>query len=121
MPNRLERLFGRSLWLGRSIVASALSCWVGLIGWSALSPGGAIPPLKSNPEAIRVLTWNILHGTESGMPWKRYGWTIRKKAIETALAGTKPDILCVQEALEEQGRFLAAILPGHRSRRCGPG
>jgi hypothetical protein len=33
----------------------------------------------------------------------------RKKAIEMALAGTNPDILCVQEALEEQGRFLARI------------
>ena len=53
------------------------------------------------------------------MPWKRYGWPIRKKAIEIALAGTKPDILCVQEALEEQVMFLAAILPGHR--RVGVG
>jgi endonuclease/exonuclease/phosphatase family metal-dependent hydrolase len=118
-PTRLEMAFGRSFWLGRSIVAGALTCWIALIGWSAFSPGGAIPPVKSNPEAIRVLTWNILHGTESGMPWTRYGWPIRKKAIEAALAGTKPDILCVQEALEGQGTFLAALLPGHR--RVGVG
>ena len=118
-PTRLERTFGRSLWLGRSVVAGALACWLGLIGWSAISPGGAIPPAKSNPDAIRVLTWNILHGTASGMPWTRFGWPIRKKAIEMALAGTKPDILCVQEALEEQALFVAALLPGFR--RVGVG
>jgi endonuclease/exonuclease/phosphatase family metal-dependent hydrolase len=118
-PTRLERIFGRSLWLGRSIVAGALAGWLGLIGWSATSPGGAIPPAKSNPVAIRVLTWNILHGTEQGMPWTRYGWPIRKKAIEATLSAVKPDILCVQEALEEQVRFLAEILPGHR--RIGVG
>ena len=53
------------------------------------------------------------------MPWTRNGWPIRKKAIATVLAGTKPDILCVQEALEEQGKYLADLLPGHR--RVGVG
>jgi endonuclease/exonuclease/phosphatase family metal-dependent hydrolase len=118
-PTRLERIFGRSLWLGRSVLAGALACWLGLIGLSAMSPGGALPLAKSNPVAIRVLTWNILHGTERGMPWTRYGWPIRKKAIEATLSAVKPDILCVQEALEEQVRFLAKILPGHR--RVGVG
>jgi endonuclease/exonuclease/phosphatase family metal-dependent hydrolase len=118
-PTRLERIFGRSLWLERSFLAGALACWLGLSAWSAISPGGAIPPAKSNPDAIRVLTWNILHGTESGMPWTQFGWPIRKKAIEMALAGTKPDILCVQETLAAQGAFLAEIMPGHR--RVGVG
>jgi endonuclease/exonuclease/phosphatase family metal-dependent hydrolase len=118
-PTRLEGIFGRSLWLGRSVLAGALACWLGLIAWSAMSPGGAIPPAKSNSVAIRVLTWNILHGTERGMRWTQYGWPVRQKAIETALAGTKPDILCVQEALDEQVRYLAELLPTHR--RVGVG
>ncbi len=118
-PTRLERILGRSLWLGRSVLAGALAGWLGLIGWSAMSPGGAIPPAKLNPRAIRVLTWNILHGTERGMPWTRYGWPIRKKAIAMALAGTKPDILCVQEALDDQVMYLAGRLPEHR--RVGVG
>ena len=118
-PTRLERILGRSLWLGWSVLAGALAGWLGLIGWSAMSPGGAIPPAKSNPRAIRVLTWNILHGTERGMPWTRYGWPIRKKAIAMALAGTRPDILCVQEALDDQVMYLAGRLPEHR--RVGVG
>ena len=114
-----ERLFGRSLSLGRRVLAAALACWLGLILWSAISPGGATPPAKSNPEAIRVLTWNILHGTDRGMPWTCFGWPTRKKAIATVLAAAKPDILCVQEALEEQGKYLADLLPGHK--RVGVG
>ena len=55
----------------------------------------------------------------SACPGHDYGWPIRKKAIATVLAGTKPDILCVQEALEEQGKYLAELLPGHR--RVGVG
>ena len=47
------------------------------------------------------------------------GWPVRKQALETALAGCKPDILCVQEALEEQLEFLARALPGHQ--RVGVG
>jgi endonuclease/exonuclease/phosphatase family metal-dependent hydrolase len=113
-PSRLERILSRTGWMGWSALAGALVCWLGLIVWSAVSRGGAIPPARSNPMAIRVLTWNILHGTERGRPWTQYGWPERKKAIETALSAVKPDILCVQEALEEQGKFLAEILPGHR-------
>ena len=47
-----ERMFGRSLRLGWRVVGAGLACWLGLILWSAISPGGAIPPAKSNPEAI---------------------------------------------------------------------
>jgi hypothetical protein len=81
-PTRLERILARTGWMGWSVLAGALVCWLGLIVWSAVCPGGAIPPPKSNPVAIRILTWNILHGTERGMPWTRYGWPIRKKAME---------------------------------------
>jgi endonuclease/exonuclease/phosphatase family metal-dependent hydrolase len=112
-PTRLERIFGGSLWLGRSILIGVLTCSLGLVMWSALSRGGAIPPAQADPASIRVLTWNILHGSERGLPWSRYDWAIRKNALKTAIAGAKPDILCVQEALEEQLEFLAAVLPGH--------
>ena len=118
-PLRLERILGRSLWLGKSVLAGALGCWLGLIGWSAISSGGPLPAANANPAAIRVLTWNILHGTERGMPWTRFGWPVRKNALKTALAAARPDILCVQEALEEQLEFLAGVLPGHE--RVGVG
>jgi endonuclease/exonuclease/phosphatase family metal-dependent hydrolase len=95
------------------MLAGILTCSLGLIVWSAFSRGGAIPPAKLEPTSIRVLTWNILHGTERGIPWSRYDWAIRKNALKTALTGTKPDILCAQEGLEEQLRFLTRILPGH--------
>ena len=54
-----------------------------------------------------------------GAPWKRHGWPVRRKALEAALAGTKPDILCVQEALHDQLASLAIMLPGHH--RVGVG
>jgi len=118
-PTWLERVLGHSLWLGRSVLAGTLTCSLGLIVWSALSSAGAMPPAKSDPANVRVLTWNILHGTEHGMPWSRYGWAVRKRPVETALAATKPDILCVQEALEGHLQFLAGVLPVHR--RVGVG
>jgi endonuclease/exonuclease/phosphatase family metal-dependent hydrolase len=118
-PLRLERIMGRSLWLGKSVLAGALGCWLGLIGWSAISSGGSLPAANANPAAIRVLTWNILHGTDRGMPWTRFGWPVRKNALKSALAAVRPDILCVQEALEEQLEFLAGVLQGHE--RIGVG
>jgi endonuclease/exonuclease/phosphatase family metal-dependent hydrolase len=62
---------------------------------------------------LRVVTWNILHGTEVGVPWNQFGWPIRKRALETALSATAPEILCVQEALHEQVTALANLLAGH--------
>jgi len=114
-PPRPSKWFlGRPHVLSGRVLAGALACWLGLIAWSGFAPGGVIPPAKSKPEAIRVVTWNILVGTERGAPWKRHGWPVRSKALEAALAGTEPDILCVQEALLEQLTTLAALLPDHR-------
>jgi endonuclease/exonuclease/phosphatase family metal-dependent hydrolase len=115
----VERIFGRSIWLVQSVFWGALACWLGLIVWSAACPGGEIPPPKSNPLAIRILTWNILYGADHGMPWKQHGWPLRKKAMAPVLAGTKPDILCVQEALDDQAKYLAELMPTHR--RIGVG
>src|SRR5262249_34975801 len=96
------RLFGRPPRPGKIVLGGALSCWLGLIAWSSLSSGGAMPPPKSNSDTIRVVTWNILHGTEHGAPWTRFDWTVRKEALRSTLEGARPDILCVQEALFEQ-------------------
>ncbi len=68
---------------------------------------------KANPTAIRVLTWNILHGSERGVPWTRFGWPVRKNALKSTLAAVRPDVLCVQEALEEQVELIAGVLPEH--------
>ena len=88
--------------LSANVFIAALACWLGLIVWSSLSAGGAMPPGKSDSRMIRIVTWNILHGTEHGAPWNRCGWPVRKAALERALRETAPDILCVQEALNEQ-------------------
>ncbi len=118
-PSRIERILGRSLRPARIVLGGALTCSLGLVTWSSLAPAGGIPPPKSDPGAIRVLTWNILVGKDGGMWWRRRGWPVRKAALRTALADAKPDIFCVQEALDEQLRFLDEVLPGHR--RVGAG
>jgi endonuclease/exonuclease/phosphatase family metal-dependent hydrolase len=99
--------------------AAALACWLGLLGWSKLAKGGPAPAAKQDSAAIRVLTWNIHCGQEDGPPWKRFDWSERKHALETALHDAGPDILCVQEGLAEQLGFLDGALPGHR--RAGVG
>jgi endonuclease/exonuclease/phosphatase family metal-dependent hydrolase len=115
----IESMGVRSLRPARIALGGALVCSLVLVAWSACAPAGSMPPAKSDPAAIRVVTWNILVGTEHGMWWRRHGWPVRKSALKTALAGAQPDILCVQEALDEQLRFLDQVLPGHR--RVGAG
>ena len=101
------------------VLVGELAVWSGLIAWSALSPGGPMPPPKADPAAIRLLSWNILYGVEGGPPWIRRGWPVRKWALRAALRAAGPDILCVQEALDGQVKFLEAELPRHR--RVGVG
>jgi endonuclease/exonuclease/phosphatase family metal-dependent hydrolase len=119
VPRRFERLFGRSYWLIRGVLGGALVCSLLLVGYSAAAPGGAIPAAPSVPQSIRVVTWNILVGSDDGPFWRRHGWPIRKNALKSALDGCRPDILCVQEARAEQLGFLAQALPGHE--RVGVG
>jgi endonuclease/exonuclease/phosphatase family metal-dependent hydrolase len=92
----------RYLRIAAKTLIGTLTCWLGLIAWSSLSSGGSSPPVKPNSLMIRVVTWNILHGTNRGAPWNRFGWPVRKGALRSALRDIMPDILCVQEALEEQ-------------------
>ncbi|HZW31845.1 MAG TPA: endonuclease/exonuclease/phosphatase family protein, partial [Isosphaeraceae bacterium] len=103
----------------RTALISVLACWLGLIAWSSWSPGGVLPAPKTDPDVIRVVTWNILHGTERGLPWDRFGWPVRKAALGTTLEAMRPDLLCVQEALPGQVMAVASMLPGHR--RVGVG
>jgi endonuclease/exonuclease/phosphatase family metal-dependent hydrolase len=103
----------RPLRTGKRVLIGGLACWLGLIAWTGLSAGGVMPSTKSDPKAIRVVTWNILHGRDHGSPWTRYGWSARKTALESAVTATEPDIFCVQEALAEQVDSIAAMLPHH--------
>jgi endonuclease/exonuclease/phosphatase family metal-dependent hydrolase len=105
--------------LTRACLAAGLVAWLALIAWSAFSPGGDLPPPKSEPAAIRVLTWNILVGADGGAPWSRHGWPVRKVALRDALRSIVPDILCVQEALDAQVKFLEAELPRHSREGMG--
>jgi endonuclease/exonuclease/phosphatase family metal-dependent hydrolase len=90
-----------------------LTCWLGLIGWSKVARGGPMPPPKTNPADVRVVTWNVHCGQEGGPLWKRFNWSGRKHPFQVALQGANPDILCVQEAMPEQVAFLEGVLPAH--------
>jgi endonuclease/exonuclease/phosphatase family metal-dependent hydrolase len=111
--------FRRILGLGRKLMIGLLVCWLGLIVWLTLCPGGPSPPPKADPALIRVLTWNIHCGQDEGPPWKRFDWRARKQPLRIAVGEAGPDILNVQEATPEQVAFLEAALPGHR--RVGEG
>jgi endonuclease/exonuclease/phosphatase family metal-dependent hydrolase len=103
----------------RALLVAALTAWLALITWSAFSPGGLMPPPKADPAAIRVLSWNILLGTDDGPLWGRHDWPVRKPALRETLQATGPDILCVQEALDGQVRLLEAELPRHSREGVG--
>jgi endonuclease/exonuclease/phosphatase family metal-dependent hydrolase len=118
-PRPLSALLDRLVRQSRSPLIGALSCWLGLIAASSLAPGGALPPPKSSSDTIRVVTWNILHGREGGAPWNRFGWSVRKHAFRSSLEATRPDILCVQEAVAEQVESVAHMLPGYRHAGVG--
>jgi endonuclease/exonuclease/phosphatase family metal-dependent hydrolase len=104
---------------GRVLVMVFLAVWLGLLGWERLCPGGEPPPPKESPAAIRVLTWNLHCGQESGPVWARFDWAARKQPLQTAVRQAAPDVLCVQEAVAEQVAFLEQALPEHR--RVGVG
>jgi endonuclease/exonuclease/phosphatase family metal-dependent hydrolase len=115
---------GRTRWLrrlrgaARALVAVLLAAWLGLIAWSELIPGGPMPP-RPEPGAVRVLTWNILHGSDDGPFWQQQSWPRRKLALAGILREAQPDILGVQEARPEQVSFLEKTLAGYQ--RVGVG
>lgn len=73
----------------------------------AEAPGAA----PAGPQGLRVLTWNIQYGRDRGADPN--GWPQRKAALAALLKETKPQVLCVQEALAEQLDFLKEKLSGH--------
>jgi endonuclease/exonuclease/phosphatase family metal-dependent hydrolase len=99
--------------LERRGCAGMLAGWLGLIAWASLAPGGALPAPKADAASIRVVTWNILLGKDTGPPWSRHDWPVRKQALRSTLRTAAPDILCVQEALPGQVAFLETMLPHH--------
>jgi endonuclease/exonuclease/phosphatase family metal-dependent hydrolase len=113
LPSARQKWSRRVRVVGRWVFAGVLACWLGLIAWSGLCPGGPRPAPKADPALIRVLTWNIHCGQEHGPPWQRFDWPTRKHALQAALEQAAPDILCVQEATGEQVAFLEKALPGH--------
>jgi endonuclease/exonuclease/phosphatase family metal-dependent hydrolase len=103
----------RILGHARKPLAAVLVGWLGLIGWSQLSPGGPPPEPKTDPASIRVVTWNIHCGGTEGPVWERFNWSERRHALHTALVQCAPDVLCVQEARHEQVVFIGQALPAH--------
>jgi endonuclease/exonuclease/phosphatase family metal-dependent hydrolase len=118
-PTGRQRWFRRIVGSTRIVLIGALTCWLGLIVWSATAPGGPDPPAKTGQEVIRVVTWNIHCGQDEGGPLQQFDWPARKHALGAAVDQVQPDILCVQEARPGQVAFLEETLPGHR--RVGVG
>jgi endonuclease/exonuclease/phosphatase family metal-dependent hydrolase len=112
-PSGRLRWFRRILGLARLLFIIVLTCWLGLIMWSAFCPGGPDPPRKTETSLIRVVTWNLHCGQDDGPPWKQFNWPVRKHALREALDNVQPDILCVQEATPDQVSFIEEALPGH--------
>src|SRR5262249_50119550 len=100
------RWLGRGLAVTRMLLLVVLGCWLGLILWMQLAPGGPAPPAKTDRTAIRVVTWNVHCGQSDGPPWKQFDWPNRQHSLQKAVTETSPDILCVQEATTEQVAFL---------------
>jgi endonuclease/exonuclease/phosphatase family metal-dependent hydrolase len=117
-PTGRTRWWRRLCGAARALSAVMLAVWLGLIAWSELTPGGPMPP-GPEPGAVRVLTWNILHGSDDGLPWQQQNWPSRKHALAAVLREARPDILCVQEARPEQVAFLEKTLAGYK--RVGVG
>ena len=64
----------------RRLLGGVLGCWLGLLGWAQLCGSGIAPATKSDPEFIRIVTWNIHCGQDAGPPWQRFDWPARKQA-----------------------------------------
>jgi endonuclease/exonuclease/phosphatase family metal-dependent hydrolase len=113
----MEPLSPRRRWLrrvrvgGRLLVALLLACWLGLILWEPFSSGGKPPPAPEGE--VRVVTWNLHCGQSEGPVWLHFDWLRRRDALRPALAAAAPDLLCVQEAVQEQVQFLEEVLPHH--------
>ncbi len=112
-PTGRTRWLKRLLGAGRVLLALMLTAWLGLIAWSEVTPGGTMPP-EPEPGAVRIMTWNVLHGSDHGPPWQQQNWPARKHALAAALCEIRPDILGVQEARPEQVAFLEETLSDHR-------
>ncbi len=66
---------------------------------------------------ITLLNWNIKCGCNTGL--LQNGWPKRKLPLKEALTSERFDVLCVQEALLDQLRFIDGFLP--RYQRFGAG
>jgi endonuclease/exonuclease/phosphatase family metal-dependent hydrolase len=73
----------------------------------------ADPTATIEPASVRVLTWNVLRGSDE----KQLGvsWEERRAAYQKALASDQQiyDLLCFQEALPNQIEFFKELLPDH--------
>jgi endonuclease/exonuclease/phosphatase family metal-dependent hydrolase len=61
---------------------------------------------------LSILTWNIKCGADSGV--LKNGWPTRKRALKEVLAAERFDVLCIQEGLSNQLRFMDECLPDYQ-------
>ena len=103
----------RFLRLTGTVLFGVLGGWLVLIGWSAMSPGGPMPPgeVATGDRARRHLEYLARHRARRAVePFRLAG---AEGALEHVLQATAPEILCVQEALDDQVSNLANLLSGY--------
>ncbi|MCY4638248.1 MAG: endonuclease/exonuclease/phosphatase family protein [Acidobacteria bacterium] len=81
---------------------------------AAGSPAAAAPPLRGQdetPAPLSVMTFNIR--TSAGNDGDN-GWVHRRALVAQTIERLAPDVAGLQEALDEQVKYLADALPGYR-------
>ena len=114
-----NRLFKRSVTLGISIIILQVAILAGrtiTTGLFTLKTATATPwqlsSFAGRSSDVTLLTWNVLYGDEYGK--LSNNWNERKRAFAEILRNhDNLDILCIQEALENQIRFFDNLLPSH--------
>lgn len=69
----------------------------------------AAPLRADEPQTVRMMSFNIRYGTAND---GANGWDKRKEFVVETIKAFKPDVLCTQEVLEFQRKYLAEALPG---------
>lgn len=92
-------------------VVSALAIIIVQLAWADGSWGQARAAISEDPVSIDVMTFNIR--TAAGRDGKN-AWPNRKELVAETIARSSPQVVGLQEALNEQLEFLQSRLPDYR-------
>ncbi len=94
--------------LGLSISCSLLVCASCVIYECLVMPAECFSPEQGEPTTVKFMTYNILkHQNEEK-------WESRKDVVFETIAITEPDVLAIQELMEQQKDDFEAAFPDYR-------